>query len=91
MFSIDIQAVLDFLISGSSKPAFPIEPTIANIIYGMDRGTGLLMDVYQPETPNGADVVFIMGIGFSAYGEYDDLPLKELYLRLLENGIFSDL
>ena len=49
------------------------------------------MDVYQPETPNGADVVFIMGTGFSAYGEYDDLPLKELYLRLLENGIFSDL
>ena len=80
-----------FLISGLLKPAFPVEPTIENIIYGMDRGTALLMDVYQPETPNGADVIFIMGIGFSAYGEYEDLPLKELELWLLENGIFSDL
>ena len=57
----------------------------------MDRGTTLLMDVYQPETPNGADVVFIMGIGFSGYGEYDDLTLKELELWLLENSILSDL
>ena len=91
MFSIDIQTVLVFLISGLLKPAFPIEPTIVNIIYGMDRETALLMDVYQPETPNGADVVFIMGTGFSAFGEYDDLPLKKLDLWLLENGIFSDL
>ena len=91
MFSIDIKAVLVFLISGLVKPAFPVEPTIENIIYGMDRGTTLLMDVYQPETPNGADIVFIMGTGFSAYGEYGDLPLKELELWLLKNGIFSDL
>ena len=91
LFSIDIKAVLVFLISGLLKPAFPVEPTIENIIYGMDRGTTLLMDVYQPETPNGADVVFIMGIGFSGYGEYDDLTLKELELWLLENSILSDL
>ena len=96
MFSIDIKAVLVFLISGLLKPAFPVEPTIENIIYGMDRGTALLMDVYQPETPNGADVVFIMGIGFSVYGEYYDLAVdisqsKILHASLNASGIPNQL
>ncbi|MEM9160213.1 MAG: alpha/beta hydrolase, partial [Verrucomicrobiota bacterium] len=66
------------------------EPTQSNVIYGMDHGSALLMDVYLPANPNGAGVIFIMGTGFTAYGEYDDVPLKELDLWLLENGIFKD-
>lgn len=76
---------------GLLQPAYPVEPALSNVIYGMDHGAALLMDVYQPETAIGVGVVFIMGTGFTAYGEYDDVPLKELDLWLLENGVFKDL
>jgi len=91
MTSVDLKSVLTLLIIGFSNPVFCADPTFENVIYGMDHGSALLMDVYQPETANGAGVVFIMGTGFTAYGEYDDVPLKELDLWLLDNGIFSDL
>lgn len=68
-----------------------IEPTERNVIYGMDHGAALLMDVYRPENPNGLGLVFIMGTGFTAYGEYSDVPLKELDRWLVENGIFGAL
>ena len=90
MLSVDFRSILIILAIGFLKPAFPVEPTIENVIYGMDHGAALLMDVYQPESPIGAAVVFIMGTGFTAYGAYDDLPLKELDLWLIENDVFSD-
>lgn len=73
-----------------SKASFQ-EPSEKNVVYGMDHGTALLMDVYRPEESNGYGVVFIMGTGFTAYGEYDDVPLKELDRWLIENGIFPEL
>ncbi|HCR31578.1 MAG TPA: hypothetical protein DIV79_16360 [Opitutae bacterium] len=91
MFSVDFKSALILLIIGLFNPVFSADPTVKNVIYGMDHGSALLMDVYQPETANGAGVVFIMGTGFTAYGEYDDVPLKELDLWLLDNGVFSDL
>lgn len=90
MVSVDLRSLLIFLICLFLKPAFPVEPTKENVIYGMDHGAALLMDVYQPESPIGAGVVFIMGTGFTAYGEYDDVPLKELDIWLQENGVFKD-
>ena len=90
MLSVDFRSVLIILAIGFLKPAFSVEPTIENVIYGMDHGAALLMDVYQPKSPIGAGVVFIMGTGFTAYGAYDDLPLKELDLWLIENNVFSD-
>lgn len=66
------------------------EPSERNVIYGMDHGSALLMDVYRPATPNGFALVFIMGTGFTAYGEYDDVPLKNLDRSLLENHVFKN-
>ncbi|MGF1447802.1 MAG: alpha/beta hydrolase [Opitutales bacterium] len=68
-----------------------VEPTEANVLYGMDHGAALLMDVYRPRESNGLGLVFIMGTGFTAYGEYSDVPLKELDRWLVENGIFPAL
>ena len=90
MLSVDLKPVLILLTIGLSNSVFSADPTVENVIYGMDHRSALLMDVYQPETANGAGIVFIMGTGFTAYGEYDDVPLKELDIWLLENGIFSD-
>jgi len=67
-----------------------LEASQRNLIYGMDHGAALLMDVYKPEASNGHALLFIMGTGFTAYGEYDDIPLKELDAFLLRNRIFSD-
>lgn len=65
-------------------------PSHKNVIYGMNHGTALLMDVYQPEQPNGYGVVFIMGTGFTAYGEYNDVPLKELDVDLHKRKVFPN-
>ena len=59
-----------------------LHPSQENVIYGMDHGAALLLDVYRPEKPNGYGVVFIMGTGFTANGEYADVPLKELDVDL---------
>ena len=90
MLSVDLKPILILLTIGISDSVFSTDPTVKNVIYGMDHGSALLMDVYQPEMANGAGIVFIMGTGFTAYGEYDDIPLKELAIWLLEHGIFSD-
>lgn len=68
-----------------------LEPSQTNVIYGMDHGAALVMDVYQPTEPNGYAIVFVMGTGFTAYGSYDDRPLKELDRHLLEAGVFPNL
>ena len=62
------------------------DPAERNVIYGMYQGTALLMDVYRPEKPNGFALIFIMGTGFTAAGEYDDIPLKEYDRWLVEKG-----
>ncbi|MBO1255612.1 alpha/beta hydrolase [Alteromonas sp. 5E99-2] len=81
MFSVDVLASdTEYLI-----------PTQENVIYGMDHGSALLMDVYSPPEPNGYAVVFVMGTGFTAQGEYDDIPLKSLDTHLLEQNIFPNL
>ena len=38
----------------------------SNVVYGMYSGLALLLDVYEPEEPNGYAVVFISGSGWSA-------------------------
>lgn len=48
-----------------------------NVIYGMYSGLALLMDVYEPEEPNGYGVVFISGSGWSAPLGLDATPLKQ--------------
>lgn len=67
------------------------EPAEKNVIYGMDHGAALLLDVYRPEKPNGFALVFIMGTGFTAAGEYDDIPLKQIDRALVEDGVFPPL
>ena len=47
-----------------------------NVVYGMYSGLALLMDVYEPETPNGYGVVFISGSGWSAPLDMHSTPLK---------------
>jgi acetyl esterase/lipase len=48
----------------------------SNVVYGMYSGLALLMDVYEPEEPNGYGVVFISGSGWSAPLGLDATPLK---------------
>lgn len=48
-----------------------------NVVYGMYSGLALLMDVFEPEEPNGYGVVFISGSGWSAPLGLDAKPLKE--------------
>ncbi|MEO0509245.1 MAG: alpha/beta hydrolase [Verrucomicrobiota bacterium] len=86
--------VFTLLFSSLSAPAKELDflkPNEVNVIYGMDHGTALLMDIYEPKEPNGYALVFVMGTGFTAYGGYDDLPLKELDRWLLKNGVFENL
>jgi hypothetical protein len=47
-----------------------------NVVYGMYSGLALLMDVYEPEEPNGYGVIFISGSGWSAPLGRDATPLK---------------
>ncbi|WP_269526610.1 alpha/beta hydrolase [Coraliomargarita parva] len=67
-----------------------LRPSEQNVIYGMDHGTALLLDVYKPAKPNGYGVVFVMGTGFTANGEYDDVPLKDLDVDLHVRGVFPN-
>lgn len=67
-----------------------LEPSQTNIIYGMDHGAALLLDVYEPQQKNGYALIFVMGTGYTAYGGYSDLPLKNLDRWLLEQGIFPN-
>lgn len=75
--------------SCSAKPEI-LKPNQSNVIYGMVHGAALLLDVYQPETSNGYALVFTMGTGFTAQGEYDDIPLKQLDSHLLQASIFPN-
>jgi acetyl esterase/lipase len=83
------------LLLGSLSAASPVyffpEPTEKNVIYGMDHGAALLLDVYRPKKANGYGLIFVMGTGFTAAGEYNDVPLKELDRSLVENKIFPPL
>ena len=73
----------------AEPPAYHFqEPSERNVVYGMYHGAALLLDVYRPTTPNGLALVFIMGTGFTAAGEYDDIPLKELDRSLVDRGVF---
>jgi dienelactone hydrolase len=76
-------------VSAAETPKYHFqEPSERNVVYGMYHGTALLLDVYKPEHPNGFALVFIMGTGFTAAGEYDDIPLKELDRSLVDRGVF---
>jgi hypothetical protein len=78
-----------FASASEVTPAYHFrEPSERNVIYGMYHGTALLLDAYKPEMPNGFALVFIMGTGFTAAGEYDDIPLKELDRSLVDRGVF---
>jgi acetyl esterase/lipase len=48
-----------------------------NVIYGMYSGLALLMDVHQPEKPNGYGVIFVSGSGWQAPLAYGAPGLKE--------------
>lgn len=66
----------------------------SNVIYGMHGGLALLMDVIQPQNPNGYGIIIIPGSGWHQRLSYDAPPLNKnpWYLsnilgtdRLLEN------
>lgn len=81
---------LEAILPGDMPPPYHFhEPAEKNVIYGMYHGTALLMDVYKPEHPNGFGLIFIMGTGFTASGEYDDIPLKDLDRSLVDRGVFA--
>ena len=48
-----------------------------NVVYGMYSGLALLMDVHQPEQPNGIGLIHVSGSGWSAPLSLDARPLKE--------------
>ena len=80
--------------SATAAPATPytfVDPSERNVVYGMDHGAALLLDVYRPATANGYALIFIIGTGFTASGEYNDVPLKELNRHLVDAGIFPPL
>src|SRR5690349_12555203 len=53
-----------------------------DVIYGRKFGTALTMDVFQPEKPNGAAVIFAVSGGwFSAHEAVNPGFLKELLRR----------
>jgi predicted esterase len=81
--------LLSCRVASAAAPVYTFqEPSEKNVIYGMYDGTALLLDVYRPSKPNGFGLVFIMGTGFTAAGEYDDIPLKELDRSLVDRGVF---
>jgi dienelactone hydrolase len=92
--SVTLVALLTLLLvsvasSSGAPPTYHFQdPSERNVVYGMYHGTALLLDVYQPAKPNGLALVFIMGTGFTAAGEYDDIPLKELDRSLVDRGVF---
>src|SRR5689334_11230319 len=53
------------LVSAQDKPGFT---RTEDVIYGRKFGTALTLDVFQPEKPNGAGIVFMVSGGwFSAH------------------------
>jgi acetyl esterase/lipase len=48
-----------------------------NVVYGMVSGTALLLDVHQPEVPNGRGVVFVAGNAWTSLPGYGTAGLKE--------------
>ena len=48
-----------------------------NVVYGMYSGLGLLMDVYQPENPNGYGIIHIAGSGWSRPLSLDAPQIKD--------------
>jgi acetyl esterase/lipase len=78
-----------------TAPAAPtLEPTRANVIYGMYSGLALLLDVYQPAdaAQNHIGLLLIPGSGWAAPMDMSARPLKEdatvrrLMQRLLAGG-----
>jgi acetyl esterase/lipase len=62
-----------------------------NVIYGTVSGTALLMDVYKPSKSNGIGIVVIAGsaLGYFHSRDYNDVPLKEAFLRNAYIGSFA--
>jgi acetyl esterase/lipase len=71
------QRLLTFLLWLLSAPllAAPQAGVEKNIVYGMQSGAALLLDVYTPAQQNGAGVVFIPGSGWYSPPRYDAAPL----------------
>ena len=54
------------------------EPSVeTNVVFGTYSGLALLMDVYQPATPNGYGIVVIPGSGWHSGLDYDAAMLKQ--------------
>jgi len=54
-----------------------LAPTEHNIIYGMQCGLALLLDVYRPVRSNGLGIVYIAGSGWHSGVGYDAPSLKD--------------
>ncbi len=94
-FALIVHAAFTLVVSdAAAAPAAKytfVAPSERNVVYGMDHGAALLLDVYRPAASNGYALIFIMGTGFTASGEYNDVPLKELNRYLVDAGIFPPL
>jgi len=74
-----LAALLPTALFAADKPATPVE---RNVIYGMQSGAALLLDVYRPARANGFGVVFIAGSGWQASPAYGARPIKETQIDL---------
>lgn len=73
------------LVTMASSYAASTEPKIeSNVVYGMQGGLALLMDVYHPNEPNGVAIITIPGSGFHEPLSYDAPPLNQ------KNGYWFD-
>ena len=66
--------ILLFCFAGTALAEGRVEK---NVVYGMYSGLALLMDIYQPDKPNGYGVVFIMGSGWHMPLSYGTGSLKD--------------
>ena len=63
--------------SCASAPAHSQSRIDKNVVYGMYSGLALLMDVYNPDEPNGYGIVFISGSGWTRELSLDATPLTQ--------------
>lgn len=72
--------------AAQSKPDFH---RIEDVIYGRKAGLALTLDVFQPATPNGYGVIFVVdGAWFSAHDPTPNMPSvqSDAYKSLLHRG-----
>lgn len=72
--------LVGMLTAGPSSVAAQPAPAVLverNIVYGMQSGLALLMDVHRGPQPNGLGVIVIHGTAWHASAAYDAPPMKE--------------